>query len=128
MNVQRLGAWLLALALAALPGSAQEQSGALEGTITDATGAVVPGATVEARNAAGLAQDAVSDQDGHYNFPALPGGNYTVTGSLTGFTSVKVTDVRLGVGQTLKVDLTLRVSTVEEVVTVTGEAPVVDVT
>jgi outer membrane receptor protein involved in Fe transport len=128
MRLNNLGAWLLALTVGVVPAFAQEQSGGLEGTITDATGAVVPGATVEARNTSGLAQNAVSDQDGRYNFPALPGGNYTITGSLTGFTSVKVTDIRLGVGQTLKVDLTLRVSTVEEVVTVTGEAPVVDVT
>jgi outer membrane receptor protein involved in Fe transport len=128
MRTQRLGAWLLALITAATPAVAQEQRGAIEGVVLDASGAVVPGATIEARNTSGLAQNAVSDQDGHYNFPALPGGNYTVTGSLTGFTSVKVTDVRLAVGQTLKVDLTLRVSSVEEVVTVTGEAPVVDVT
>jgi outer membrane receptor protein involved in Fe transport len=127
MRLNNLGALVMALMVGIVPAYAQEQSGAIEGTITDATGAVVPGATVEARSASGMAQNVVSDQDGRYNFPALPGGNYTVTGTLTGFTSVKVTDVRLGVGQTLKVDLTLRVSSVEEVVTVTGEAPVVDV-
>jgi outer membrane receptor protein involved in Fe transport len=123
-----MAALLCALAMFAAPGLAQEQAGAIEGVVTDATGAVVPGVTVEARSAAGAVQSTVSDTAGAYRFPALPPGTYTVSGSLTGFTSVKIPDVRLSLGQTLKVDIGLRVSTVQEEVTVTGEAPVVDVT
>src|SRR5918992_4056308 len=127
MKLRSIGALLCTLALAALPAIAQEQSGAIEGTITDATGAVVPGATVEARGT-GRVQSTVSDAGGAYRFPALPPGTYVISASLPGFTSVNVPDVRLSLGQTLKVDLGLRVSSVQEEVTVTGEAPVVDVT
>jgi outer membrane receptor protein involved in Fe transport len=128
MQLRRLGALLLALAMAALPAAAQEQSGAIEGIVTDSTGGVVPGATVEARSAGGRVSSTVSDTAGAYHFPALAPGTYEVTASLSGFTSVKVPDVRLSLGQTLKVDMALRVSSIQEEVTVTGESPVVDVT
>jgi hypothetical protein len=128
MRCRIIGALLCALAIAGAPAVAQEQTGAIEGVVTDATGAVVPGVTVEARSAAGIAQNTVSDTAGVYRFPSLVPGTYVISGTLPGFTSVKVPDVRLALGQTLKVDLGLRVSTVQEEVTVTGEAPVVDVT
>jgi hypothetical protein len=113
--------------IAALPVMAQEQTGAIEGVVSDTTGAVVPGVTVEARSAQGGVQTTVTDTAGYFHFPALAPGTYEVSSSLTGFTSVKRTDVRLALGQTLKVDMALRVSTIQEEVTVTGEAPVVDV-
>jgi hypothetical protein len=128
MNFRNIGALLVALMIVALPVMAQEQTGAIEGVVTDSTGAVVPGATVEARNANGGVQTTVTDTAGYYHFPALAPGAYDVSSNLTGFTSVKVPGVRLALGQTLKVDMALRVSTIQEEVTVTGEAPVVDVT
>jgi outer membrane receptor protein involved in Fe transport len=128
MKLRNFGALLVALALAAFPAFAQEQSGAVEGVISDATGAVVPGVTVEARSTSGAVVSTTSDTNGRYNFPVLPPGNYTISANLTGFTSVKHPDVRLSLGQTLRVDVTLRVSTVQEEVTVTGESPVVDTT
>lgn len=128
MNFRNIGALLVALMIAALPAFAQEQSAAIEGLVTDSTGAVVPGATVEARSASGGVRTTVTDTVGFYHFPALPPGTYDVSSNLTGFTSVKVPGVRLSLGQTLKVDMALRVSTIQEEVTVTGEAPVVDVT
>ena len=128
MKLRNLGALLVALMVAALPVAAQEQSGAISGVVTDATGAVVPGVTVEARSASGRVSSTVTDTEGAYNFPTLSPGTYEVTASLTGFTSVKRPDVRLSLGQSLKVDLGLRVSDIQEEVTVTGEAPIVDVT
>ena len=128
MNFRNIGALLVALMIAALPAFAQEQSGAIEGVVTDSTGAVVPGATVEARGGSGAAQTTVTDTAGYYHFPALAPGAYEVAANLTGFTSVKQPGIRLSLGQTLKVDMTLRVSTIQEEVTVTGEAPIVDVT
>jgi outer membrane receptor protein involved in Fe transport len=128
MKLRNFGALLVALVVAALPAYAQEQSGAVEGVVSDATGAVVPGVTVEARSTSGAVVSTTSDTNGRYNFPVLPPGNYTISANLTGFTSVKHPDVRLSLGQTLRVDVTLRVSTVQEEVTVTGESPVVDTT
>lgn len=126
MNFRNIGALLFALMIAALPAFAQEQSGAIEGVVTDSTGAVVPGATVEARSASGV-RTTVTDTSGYYRFPALAPGSYDVSSVLTGFTSVKVPAVRLSLGQTLKVDMALRVSTIQEEVTVTGETPIIDV-
>jgi hypothetical protein len=128
MNFRNIGALLVALMIAALPAFAQEQNAAIEGLVTDSTGAVVPGATVEARSASGGMRTTVTDTAGFYHFAALPPGTYDVAANLTGFTSVKVPGVRISLGQTLKVDMALRVSTIQEEVTVTGEAPVVDVT
>ena len=128
MKIRNIGALLVALMIAALPVMAQEQTGAIEGVVTDTTGAVVPGVTVEARSAGGAVQTTVTDTEGYYRFPALAPGTYVVSSSLTGFTSVRRSDVRLSLGQTLKVDMALRISTIQEEVTVTGEAPVVDVT
>ena len=128
MNSRNIGALLVALMIAALPAFAQEQTGAIEGVVTDSTGAVVPGATVEARSAAGGVRTTVTDTAGYYHFPALAPGAYDVTANLTGFTSVKVPGVRLSLGETLKVEMALRVSTIQEEVTVTGERPVIDVT
>ena len=123
MKLRNLGALFVALMVAALPVAAQEQSGAISGVVTDATGAVVPGVTVEARSASGRVSSTVTDTEGAYNFPTLSPGTYEITASLTGFTSVKRPDVRLTLGQSLKVDLGLRVSDIQEEVTVTGEAP-----
>ncbi|MCM2257931.1 MAG: TonB-dependent receptor [Vicinamibacteria bacterium] len=115
------------MAIIALPGLAQEQRGAIEGTVTDTAGGLVPGATVTARSAAGTTQTAVTSTTGRYSFPSLAPGTYEITAQLPGFTTVKMPDIRLSLGQALKVDLTLKVSTVEETITVTGESPVVDV-
>src|SRR5688500_13186198 len=110
MNFRNIGALLVALMIAAVPAMAQEQTGSIEGVLTDATGAVVPGATVEARHTSGSVQTTISDTKGAYRFPALAPGSYTVTANLAGFTTVKQADVRLGLGQTLKVDVGMRVS------------------
>ena len=128
MNMRRIGALLFAVAIVALPGFAQEQRGAIEGVVTDASGAIVPGVVVTAHSAAGATQTTTTGTTGRYNFPSLAPGTYQITAQLTGFTTVKVPDIRLSLGQTLKVDVTLKVSSVEETVTVTGESPVVDVT
>jgi hypothetical protein len=127
MTLRRLGALFFALIVVAVPAMAQEQTGAIQGVVTDTTGAVIPGASIEARSTAGGAQTTVSDTQGSYNFPALRSGTYFLTATLPGFTTVKMQDVHLSLGQTLRVDFSLRVSTIQEEVTVTGEAPV-DVT
>lgn len=119
---------VLALALAlASPAFAQEQRGSIEGVVRDASGAVLPGATVDATSNVGPATSTVTDSVGQYRFPALPPGNYKVTANLQGFVSKEVVDVRVGLGQIKKVDFSLPLSGVTETVNVTAETPLVDV-
>src|SRR5262249_8751058 len=105
--------WLFAVALLVVSvatASAQEQRGSIEGVIRDSSGAVLPGATIEARSPsmAGV-QTTVSDLTGAYRFPALPPGRYEVSAALQGFQAAKQSDVRLELGQVLKIDLALAV-------------------
>jgi hypothetical protein len=116
------------LLLVAAPAAAQEQRGSVEGTIKDASGAVLPGVTIEARSPAlvGVAV-AVSDERGLYRFPALAPGRYEISAALPGFQTGRQSNVVLELGQILKVDLTLAVAGVAETVQVKGEAPLIDV-
>ncbi|MFN7940844.1 MAG: TonB-dependent receptor [Thermoanaerobaculia bacterium] len=128
----RFFAAALALVTAlALPGLvlAQSSSGNLEGRVMDAQGAVLPGVTVVATNAAtGLARTTVTGSDGLYRFSALPAGNYNVTYELEGFSRASSEGVVVNVAATLRADVTLQVASVEESITVTTEAPLVQTT
>jgi hypothetical protein len=108
-------------------GWAQLDQGRLTGTVTDAQGAVLPGVTVTATSPSLIGtQTAITEEGGTYRFPALASGTYALTFELTGFRTVKRENIQLSIGQTLTVDLTLEVSTVEETVLVTSESPIVD--
>ena len=121
-----LAAALIVGALAAVPAAAQETRGVIEGVIRDSQGGVLPGATVEAKGAAGTLV-AVTDERGIYRFPALEPGVYEITASLEGFTSAKNPPLTLAVGVLLKVDLQLAVGGVSETVVVSGSAATIDV-
>ncbi len=122
-----LGLLALVLSLGA-PAWAQEQRGALEGTVRDGQGAVLPGATVEARSAALIGvRTVVTDAAGTYRFPALPPGDYLVTATLPGFREAKSQIITLSVGQVLKSDLTMALAGVSEDVQVTAGQTVLDV-
>lgn len=119
---------LLLCVYAAASAHAQEQSGSIQGIVKDAQGAVLPGATVEAKNLANVGvTTTVANAEGLYRFPALPPGTYEVTGTLAGFSPAKVTGIRLSLGQLLKVDLSLAIAAVTESVQVTSESPLIDV-
>jgi hypothetical protein len=118
---------LLVLAVLAVPAFAQEQRGSIEGVVRDASGAVLPGATVDASSNVGQPTSTVSDSLGVYRFPSLAPGNYKVTANLQGFVAREVVDVRVGLGQIKKVDFSLPLSGVTETVQVTAETPLVDV-
>jgi hypothetical protein len=106
----------------------QEQRGSIEGTIKDSQGGVLPGVTVEARSPRLVGvQTAVTDEKGIYRFPALPPGVYEITATLSGFQPAKQGNIQLELGKILKVDLTLGVGAFSETVTVSGEAPLIDV-
>jgi hypothetical protein len=116
-----------AILLRAISGSAQDAS--LVGTITDETKAVLPGVTVTAINLeTGVESVAASDERGDYRLPKLAPGKYKVKADLAGFASVVVPSVELLVGQNAAVPFTLRVASVGEEVTVTGGAPLIDLT
>ena len=111
---------VLALLLAAGAASAQTFTGALRGAVKDANG-VIPGVTVELVNeATGVAREVVSNEEGLYNFAAVPPGTYTVKASLTGFKSYEQKGIRLGAQQFLTVDVTLEVGALQETITVTS--------
>jgi len=116
-------AWL-ALATAA---SAQ-QLGSVAGVVRDPSGAVLPGVTVEVASPALIekVRTAITDGSGQYQIVNLPPGAYTVTFTLTGFSSVRREGVEVSVAVTSQVNGELKVGAVSETITVTGEAPVVD--
>src|SRR4029079_777218 len=119
---------LLSLLLAVCPALAQEQRGAIEGVVKDNSGAVVPGATVEAANTTrGGSVTSVTDGNGIYRFPSLAPGNYDVTATLQGFQPAKLGNVEVRLGQVKTVDLTLGVGGLAESLQVTAEAPLIDV-
>lgn len=121
-----LGMFLVTL-FSAVPTFAQDAS--LTGTVTDETKAVLPGTTVTATNLeTGATSVGVTDGRGDYRLPKLPPGKYKVEAELPGFGAVIVASVELLVGQNGAVPFTLRVASVGEALTVTGEAPLVDTT
>ena len=114
-----------ALMLAASVASAQ----AIGGTVTDTSGAVLPGVTVEARSPALIEQvrTVITDGAGQFLIISLRPGTYSVTYSLPGFSTVVREGIELTTGFTANVDIELAVGSIEETVTVTGASPVVDV-
>ncbi len=104
-------------------GRAQTTAASLTGTIRDASGSVVPGATVTIINeaTAAVVWTGTSDQSGNYLAPSVPVGTYDVTVSLQGFKTVSTRGVRLEVGQRARLDSTLAVGGLDETVTVIGE-------
>jgi Carboxypeptidase regulatory-like domain len=123
---------LLAMMTLSLSGMflfAQETTGGLQGTVRDASGAVVGGAHVVVRGST-LAGDKALDTEptGYYRFANLPPGVYSIEVTARGFKTEKRGGLTLEVGRLPTVDMTLEVGTAAEVIEVTGQAPVVDVT
>jgi hypothetical protein len=115
-------------ALLMLPAAGYAQEATLSGTVSDTTGGVLPGVTVVGvHEATGNTFESVTDGTGRYRMPVRIGG-YAITAALPGFQTVTQTGVAVQVGQTATVDLQLGVSTLQETITVTGEAPLIDVT
>jgi outer membrane receptor for ferrienterochelin and colicin len=115
-----------ALALA-VPAWSQTQitTGVIQGTVSDPSGALVPGASVEARNLdTNLVRSLVTSADGRFVFLSLPPGRYTVTVSLQGFATHVQEDLTLTVGQSITLNPVLKVSGTAETVTVTGTSAI----
>ena len=127
--MRRLATVLTLLASALLIPTLASAQGAIAGLVTDASGAVLPGVTVEAASPALIekVRSVVTDGTGQYQIVNLPPGAYTVTFTLGGFNTLKREGVALTGNFTATVNGDLRVGALEETITVTGEAPVVDV-
>jgi hypothetical protein len=127
-RARRAVLYCLAALISLLPMPAYAQAtGSITGLITDQSGAVMPGVTVEATNTAtGQVRNTVTNPDGFYTLPLLQPGSYDVKATLSGFKPVVRTGVDVSVGDTSRVDVKLTVGGVQESVTVSGEAPLVE--
>jgi outer membrane receptor for ferrienterochelin and colicin len=104
----------------------QITSGTIQGTVLDANGAAVPGANVELRNTeTNFVRSAGTDEEGRFVALQLPPGRYTVTVSKQGFATLVVEKADLTVGQAMNLPLSMKVSSVQETVTITA-SPTVD--
>lgn len=121
---------LLLSLCAARPAVAQGSFGSISGTAVDASGAVLPGVTVTLSNPGTIGgnQVVVTDSRGAYQFPRLVPGRYSVKGELVGFRTSIVDEVVVNAQATARADLALQVDKIQESVTVSGQAPIVDTT
>jgi hypothetical protein len=120
----RLTASALMILLLFAGASFAQNRGTITGTITDPTGAVVPSASVEAKNLdTGVAYQAASSQTGNYTISQLPVGKYQVTASKSGFKQYTQTGITVSTTQVLRIDLKLEVGNISEIITVSSEAP-----
>jgi hypothetical protein len=120
--------FLLSLLVLVCPSVVFAQA-SIAGVVRDTSGAVLPGVTVEAASPALIekVRTAVTDATGQYRITDLRPGTYTVTFTLPGFSTVKRDGVAIGGEGSFQVNADLRVGALEETITVTGEAPTVDI-
>ena len=123
LSVKAATAIAIAVALLVpLPAAAQTLYGSIVGTVSDAQGAAIPGATVTATNAGtGHKVEVVSDSAGNYSFRNLLPGTYTLGVSLQGFRELNQTGLRVSAGNPVRVDLKLEVGALAETVNVVSE-------
>jgi hypothetical protein len=128
VHLRTIGGAIVALGLLLIPAAAHAQS-TLTGVVKDATGAVLPGVTVEAASPVLIekTRSVVTDASGGYRIVDLRPGVYTLTFTLPGFSTIKREGLELPANFTMTVNSDLRVGALEETVTVAGTSPTVDV-
>jgi hypothetical protein len=108
--------------------AAQASGGVISGVVADAQSAVLPGVVVTVRNTdTGTVRSVTTDADGRYRLPGLPPGVYELRAELTG-TTVTVPGITLTIGLEVEHALTMQLGSLQESITVTGAAPVVETT
>ncbi|HWB97900.1 MAG TPA: carboxypeptidase-like regulatory domain-containing protein, partial [Bryobacteraceae bacterium] len=118
---------LAMLLVAALPVAAQQGRGTILGTVTDSSGAAVPGATVAITNTGtNIALRTTTNGEGYYTMPGVAVGEYAVSAECTGFKKSVRTGITLQVDQKAQVDLVLQVGATSDSIEVTAEVPPVD--
>jgi hypothetical protein len=125
---RRLFAFLAILSfLIVSAAGAQTFRGSIQGTVTDATGAAIPGAKVKIVNpATGLVRNGVTNDQGEYFAAELPLGSYSITVERDGFRTMTLTQVPVAVGAPTRVDGRLETGAVEQVIEVNAEVPMVE--
>ncbi|MBK5257222.1 MAG: TonB-dependent receptor [Vicinamibacteria bacterium] len=132
--MRKLNALITPLLLAILvgvasPALAQQGTAEIRGRVTDSSGGALPGVTVLVRNqASGVFRQGVTSTDGVYFLSGVVPGQYEVSGELSGFKKYSHKDIRLEVGKTATIDIRLEVGGLTEELTVSADAPIVDVT
>jgi hypothetical protein len=128
MKLERFVGLVIVGTFLALAPAAYAQDATLSGTVRDNTGGVLPGVTITITNeAAGTSYVTVTDEQGLYRLPVRAGA-YRVTAELPGFTTIVRPGVELLLGRQVMLNLDMGVTGVQETVTVTGEAPLIDTT
>jgi hypothetical protein len=125
---QLLTACLIVLAPLSLArtASAQAVTGTILGTVADTTGAVLPGVSVTVKHTeTGFTRTLTSDANGEYTAASVPTGTYTVTGEISGFKSVSLSNVQVGVDQRVRADIKLEVGAMTESVEIVAQTPLV---
>ena len=130
MSVQKIARLFVVSGLIFLPAvaGAQQEVGTIAGVVRDTSGAVMPGVSVEAASPALIekVRTTVTDSQGQYKIVDLRPGTYTVTFTLSGFSTFKREGITLTSGFTATVNGDMKVGSLEETVTVSGAAPIVD--
>jgi hypothetical protein len=128
-RLSRPARWLIVLALVVPARLAAQQNATVQGIVVDESQAALPGATVAATEiSTGVQSVAVAQRDGQYRFDNIAPGRYRLRIELAGFATTDITDVELLVGQNVSVPrVMMKVATVQETVTVTSQAPLIDV-
>ena len=117
---------LFAFTLAGAPAAAQQTTGNIQGRITDAQKAAIPGVTVTAKNTeTGFTRSEVTDAEGIYRLNALPVGTYDLRAELAGFSPYDRKGLVVNVAQTIDVNVDLSVAGLSENVSVTAESPLI---
>lgn len=114
------------LALAPVAYAQQIATGNIYGTVADQSGAILPGVTATLTGETGT-RSTVSGGQGNFRFLGLPRGAYTLTLAMTGFAKV-TRNVQVTTGENVELTFALKVSAIEETITVTGETPLIDTT
>lgn len=126
-QASHLAILLALLTMSSLPLLAQFDTGNIKGTVTDASGAMLPQAEVTVTNiGTGIKKALSTDQSGNFVASALPFGTYVVSAKSTGFAEAKSQQIVLNVGATVYVNLTLAVASTGQTIQVTGTLTTVD--
>ncbi|MCC7243653.1 MAG: carboxypeptidase regulatory-like domain-containing protein, partial [Acidobacteria bacterium] len=127
--MRRLGVLaVVACALAAMPtlSTAQTFLGGVRGSVKDAQG-IIPGVTVSLLNEeTGISRETASNDSGEYSFPAVSAGLYTVRAGLAGFKTFERQGIRIATQTAVTLDIVLEVGTLQETITVTADAPLIE--